>query len=477
MPRLNPTRVPTRQLDPITRVQSFAEVDLDYTLEEALAEAARCIRCPRPACVEACPAHNAIPQWIGAFAAGRPDEAIEILSRTSTLPAVCSRLCDHARQCQGVCVVGKRGDPVAIGRLERHLADWAASAGRWPVNGRAAPTGQAVAVVGAGPAGLGAADALARAGHAVTVFEQLPSAGGLLKWAIPAFRLPETVVDEYVQGLEKNGVTFRFGERLGTDFTADDLLAAGYAAVFLGTGAWRPTTLGVPGEDLQGVYQALAFLARAKPPQADDPTDLGLPAVGRRVLVIGGGNTAMDAAATARRLGAEVTVVYRRSDAEMPARHEEAEGARAEGVAFRFLTAPTRVLGNAGGRVQALECVEMRLGEPDAGGRRRPLPVEGSEHLLEADTVVLALGFSPELAVLGSTPGLDGATDGRVTVDPATGRTSRDGVWAAGDLVTGPDTVVRAMARGRDAAWDIARWLAEGGAAQAPLQPAQLVAA
>ncbi len=461
MPKLKPVKIPARRLDPSGRTLSFDEVELGYSLEEALAEADRCLRCPRPLCVEACPARNDIPGFITALAQADLAQAAEVLTQTSSFPAVCGRLCDHARQCEGACVVGRRGDPVAIGALERFVgdADRRAAASR-ESRALVRPARGAVAVVGAGPAGLAAAEVLRRAGCRVTVYDALEVAGGVLAWGIPTFRLPEEVLRSEVARLAALGVDFRLGVRLGGDLSLGDLLQEGHAAVFLAIGAGRPTRLGMPGEELPGVYQANDFLARAKLSGLELAMPVQAPVVGERVVVVGAGNTAMDAAQTARRLGgSDVLVLYRRSEAEVPARSEEVLSAREEGIRFRFLAGPTRFLAGEAGRVAQVECVEMDLQPGRAGEHPKPVPRPGSTFRLATDTVILALGFAVDRSLLGQIDGLDVGPGGFVQVDRETGRTSRAGVWAGGDLVTGPDTVVGAMAWGRRVARDIAACL------------------
>lgn len=461
MPKLKPAKIPTHHLDPTERIRGFDEVELGYGLVEALAEADRCLRCPRPLCVEACPSRNDIPGFITALANGDVTTAAEVLARTTSLPSVCGRLCDHARQCEGACVVGRRGDPVAIGALERFVGDFA-DREIVPPRPRSpkAPAAASVAVVGAGPAGLAAAEVLQRAGHDVTVYDALEVAGGVLAWGIPSFRLPDAVLRRQLDRLDAFGVEFRLGVRLGRDLSVDELIERGHAAVFLAIGAGRPVRLGIPGEDLPGVYQANDFLARAKLSRLGLLGAIEPLSVGERVAVVGAGNTAMDAAQTAIRLGGpDVVVLYRRSETEMPARSEEVQGAREEGIQFRFLTGPTKFLADDTGRVAQIECVQMALQVGPAGARPRPVPIDGSAFGLACNTVILALGFAADDSLLSRIAGLDLGPGGYVKVDGETGRTSRAGVWAGGDLVTGPKTIVGAMAWGRRVAQDIDRAL------------------
>jgi len=481
--------MPTR--DPQERTTNFEEVELGYNLEQALAEASRCLQCPEPSCVKGCPVHNDIPGFIRALLEGDFQRGIQILRRTTNFPAICGRVCDFARQCEGACVLGQEGgDPIAIGALERFLGDWERETGlrQRQAEQKAAPTGRRVAIVGSGPSGLACAGDLALRGHQVTVFEALPVIGGALAWGIPTFRLPPEVLDEEIEFLKAIGVEFRLNTTIGKDLTIDDLFAQGYDAVFIGAGTTVPYRLRIPGEDLEGVYTATEFLARAKLSRMGSIPGYEPPKIGERLAVIGAGNTAMDVAQTAVRLGyiaqrdglkeftsmdvaetalrlgfREVTIVYRRSESEMPARREEVASAREEGVRFMFLTTPVRFIGDEQGRLVAMECQEMALGPPDASGRRRPVPKPGTEFILPVDTVVLALGYRADDTLPKTTEGL--ATDrwGLITADPETGRTSREGVWAGGDIVIGADTVVRAMGAGKRAARDIDRYLSSAG--------------
>lgn len=476
--RTAPPRAPIRVLRPEERINHFDEINQGFPgFAEAWAEANRCLQCPKPRCREGCPAKNDIPGFIGALLEGDPAGAVRILRRTSNFPGICGRVCDWPSQCEGACILGQEGnEPVAIGALERFLADWELAEGRRQAQAaaRRLPSGKMVAVVGSGPSGLAAAQDLALAGHGVTVYEELPIAGGALAWGIPTFRLPQHVLQAEIDYLPLLGVELKLTTRVGEDVSLDELLGQ-YDAVFLGVGTTVSTTPGLPGEDLTGVYTATEFLARTKLSQLDRSLGYELPDVGGRLAVFGAGNTAMDVAQTALRLGAEskeeitdvvhtalrmgtkeVMVIYRRSAAEMPARREEVASAREEGVEFRFLTAPVRFVGDGEGHLRAVECVEMELGEPDSSGRRRPIPIAGSEFTLDVDTAVLALGYRADTEIIQDAIPTDGG--GLITVRGA-GRTGRERIWAGGDIVSGPATVVGAMAAGKRVARDMDRYL------------------
>ncbi|MFQ5825849.1 MAG: NADPH-dependent glutamate synthase [Dehalococcoidia bacterium] len=460
---LNLNRVPMPKRDPKARIKDFEEVALGYSPEQAVEEATRCLQCPKRPCVQGCPVDIAIPEFIVALSEGDMPEAVRVLKDRNSLPGICGRVCPQESQCEAVCVIAKRGAPVAIGRLERYIADWEQDQGpsaRPPVV-RGKPSHKKVAVVGSGPAGLTAAADLAKMGHGVTIFEALHVPGGVLVYGIPEFRLPKAIVRAEVDYVESMGVEVRMDWVVGKTITVDELLENGYHAVFLGTGAGLPQFLGIPGENLGGIYSANEFLVRTNLmkaylfPEYDTPLK-----VGKRVVVIGAGNVAMDAARCALRLGAsEVSIVYRRTRAEMPARHEEVENAEEEGIIFRLLTNPLAFRGDANGLVTAMDCMEMELGEPDASGRPRPIPKPGSEFTLEVDTVVVALGTTPNPLVPDSTPGLDISPRGTVITDGESGGTSRAGVWAGGDVVTGAATVISAMGAGRRAAAAIDAYL------------------
>jgi homotetrameric NADPH-dependent glutamate synthase len=440
---------------------NFEEVALGYTPALAFREADRCLACKKPRCVPGCPVGIDIPGFISAVARRDLKGAYRILKDSNALPAVCGRVCPQESQCEATCVVGRKLQPVAIGRLERFVADFAVSRG-WDGAPDAAPTGKRVAIVGSGPAGLACAGDLIKRGVEVTVFEALHVAGGVLKYGIPEFRLPNHIIDLEIENLRRQGVRFELDAVIGKLFTVPQLLGEmGYHAAFIGTGAGSPKFLNIPGESLNGVFSANEFLTRVnlmrgnERPLYDTPVGMG-----RRVAVVGAGNTAMDAARVALRIGAEeVRIVYRRSERESPARTEELHHAQEEGVIFHWLTNPTRILGNDSGWVRGMECIEMELGEPDASGRRRPVPRPGTEKLLDVDTVICALGTTANPIIAQTTPGLKVNQWGYLVTDPETGETSLPGVFAGGDIVTGSATVILAMGAGRKAAAGILRYL------------------
>ncbi len=447
---------PVPKQDPAARIHNFDETLWGYDAETAMIEAGRCIQCKRPApCTQACPLHNHIPDALWLLEHGDFIGAANCFRETSTMPEICGRVCPQERLCEGHCVVGKRNPPVAIGALEMFCTDYQRSQQGFPMPELPAPTGRHVAVVGAGPAGLSCAERLAVRGHRVTVYEALPYPGGLLIYGIPRFKLNHDIVYQKVEFLERLGIQFVTNTRVGRDVTVDDLLKE-HDAVFLGVGAGVSVPLRVPGEDLQGVYQATDFLVRSHVCQEHLPPDKRQPPqVGRRVAVIGGGDTAMDCLRTALRLQVqqfgepgEVTCVYRRTEGEMPGVAKDREHAREEGARFQWLTTPVRFMGDEAGRVVAMECQRMELGEPDRSGRPRPIPVEGSEFIMEVDTVILALGYWPDPLIGETTPGLETHKWGLFVVDPETGATSRPGVFAGGDDVRGADLVVTAVADG-----------------------------
>jgi len=460
------TQVPMREQDPRERIHNFQEVPYGYTPEEAIQEAKRCLQCKNAPCIGGCPVEIDIPRFIAHLAEGDFRGAIRVIKESNNLPAICGRVCPQETQCEGVCTLGKKFEPVAIGRLERFVADWERERGvELPPVGE--PTGFRVAVVGSGPAGLACAVDLRRFGHAVTMFEALHEPGGVLMYGIPEFRLPKDIVRAEIATLQEMGVELVTNAVVGKTFTVDELLADGYQAVFVGTGAGLPRFLGVPGESLIGVYSANEFLTRVnlmrayRFPEYDTPIR-----VGRRVAVVGGGNVAMDAARTALRLGAEeVLVLYRRTEAEMPARREEIRHAREEGVVFHFLVSPVRFLGERG-ELAGVECIRMELGAPDESGRRRPVPIEGSEFVITIETAVIAIGNQPHPLVPRTTPGLSVTRWGTIQADEE-GATSREGVFAGGDIVTGAATVISAMGAGKKAARAIDRYLRERVASRA----------
>ena len=447
--------------DPKVRARNFDEVALGYAEGQARLEASRCLQCKKPKCVAGCPVEVDIPAFIEQIAQRDSLGAIRSIKQTNSLPGICGRVCPQEEQCEKECVLGRKGDPVAIGRLERFAADYELAHG---VDVPALPpaTGKKVAVVGAGPAGLTVAGDLAKLGHQVTVFEALHKPGGVLVYGIPEFRLPKAIVEKEVAYLERLGVEIKTSFIVGKLMTVDELIESGYDAVFLGSGAGLPYFLGIPGENHNGVYSANEYLTRSNLMKAYRFPEYDTPIVrGEQVAVIGGGNVAMDGARTALRLGADhVYLVYRRSRVEMPAREEEIENALEEGIDFRLLTNPTRILGDDQGWVRAMECIEMALGEPDESGRRRPIPKTGSEFVLDVDTVVVAIGGGANPLISATTPDLATNSRGYFTVDDQTMATSKPGVYAGGDIVTGSATVISAMGAGRRAAQAIQRHLA-----------------
>ena len=439
---------------------NFHEVALGLGPEAAAAEARRCLQCKTKPCVAGCPVEVDIPGFVRLIAAGDPIAAARLIKEKNALPAICGRVCPQETQCEAACILGRKGKPLAIGYLERYAADCERTQVRGGPSVFARPDGPRVAVIGSGPAGLTCAADLARAGCRVTVFEILHAPGGVLRYGIPEFRLPKAIVDEEVRYVESLGVEIRLNAGIGQVHTLPELFSLGYEAVFIGTGAGLPHFLGIPGENLNGVYSANEFLTRTNLMKAYLFPEYGTPIkVGRRVAVVGAGNVAMDAARTALRLGAdEVAIVYRRSRAEMPARAEEIENAEEEGVRFHLLTNPVRVLGDEGW-VAGLECLRMELGEPDASGRRRPVPVPGSEFILPAETVVVAIGQGPNPVLTRGAMGLALDKRGYIIADQETGATSLPNVYAGGDIVTGSATVIAAMGAGKAAARAILRKL------------------
>jgi glutamate synthase (NADPH) small chain len=472
------TKTPMPCRDPHERRHTFGEVTTGYTVEMALQEADRCIQCKNRPCVEGCPVGIDIPGFVDAVAKGDFQTAFHVLGDRNVLPAICGRVCPQEEQCEKLCTLGKKFEAVAIGRLERFVADFAALNGLTDSGPRPARTGHSVAVVGSGPAGLTVAADLAKLGHDVTIFEALHKAGGVLIYGIPEFRLPKAIVEREINGLKALGVEIKTNHVIGRTFTVDDLFGElGFEAVFIATGAGLPHFPKIPGTNLIGVYSANEYLTRSNLMKAYKFPETDTPAIrGRNVAVIGGGNTAMDSVRTALRLGAEhAFLVYRRSRVEMPARVEEVEHAEEEGVEFLMLMAPTEVLGDERSWVRALRCVKMELGEPDASGRRSPVPVAGSEFDLPVDTVVFAVGQGANPLIRSTTPDLPVNKWGNIIADPATGATNKRGVFAGGDIVTGGATVISAMGAGRQAAKAIHAYLQtlEAGGRAAASEPGE----
>ena len=444
-------RVAVREQDPLTRASNFDEVCCGYDLAEAQSEASRCLDCRNPRCVGACPVNIRIPDFIRQVLHGDIAAAAAVIHEDSSLPSVCGRVCPQETQCEGACILGIKGEPVAIGKLERFVGDW--SLDNAPAPQPAPRNGHRVAVIGSGPSGLACAADLAKAGYGVTIFEALHKAGGVLVYGIPEFRLPkDKIVRREIERVKALGVEIETDVIAGRTVTVDRLLdTEGYDAVFIGSGAGLPRFMDIEGENLNGVISANEFLTRVNLMHANDERYDTPVFAGRRAVVVGGGNVAMDAVRTARRLGAEATIVYRRSERELPAREEEVHHAKEEGIEFRMLTNPTRVLDAGNGWVRGLNCVEMELGEADASGRRSPVVKEGSDFEIECDVVIMALGTSPNPLIASATEGLATDRRGCITADDE-GRTSREGVFAGGDAVTGAATVILAMGAGRKAA-------------------------
>jgi glutamate synthase (NADPH/NADH) small chain len=446
--------------DPKVRVQNFAEVTLGYTKEQAVSEATRCRQCKKKPCSSGCPVGVDIPAFINLVKEGAFLEAAKKIKESNNLPAICGRVCPQEEQCEKHCILGKKQEPVAIGRLERFAADYERTAGAKasPAN---VPTGKKVAVVGSGPSGLTVAADLTKLGYRVTVFEALHDPGGVLVYGIPEFRLPKEIVRAEIDNVQKLGATVLVDSVIGKIQSVDELLADGFEAVYVGTGAGLPNFMNIPGESLNGVYSANEFLTRTNLMKAYLFPDYDTPIkVGERVAVIGGGNVAMDSARCALRLGArEVSIVYRRSEQEMPARREEVEHAIEEGVQLNLLCSPIRISGNNEGWVEALECVRFQLGEPDESGRRSPVKISGSEFTIPMDTVIMAIGNSPNPLIAKTTPDLQTGRHGVLLADPETGATTKPGVYAGGDIVTGAATVISAMGAGKRAAAAIDRYL------------------
>ncbi len=450
--------------DPDVRRRNFDEVPLGLTPEMAVTEAGRCLKCKKPKCVEGCPVSIDIPGFISKVAKEDFQGAIRKLWERNALPAVCGRVCPQEDQCEGKCIVGKKGDPVAIGYLEKFCADYERNYGKGEVPPVDEPTGKKVAVIGSGPSGLTVAGDLSAKGHEVTVFEAFHKAGGVLVYGIPEFRLPKAIVANEVAFLEKLGAKIETNIVVGASVTVDELFEEGFDAVYVGVGAGLPRFMKLPGENLIGIFSANEYLTRTNLmkgylfPEYDTPI-----ALGKNVVVLGAGNVAMDSARTAMRLGADsVKIVYRRSREEMPARVEELHHAEEEGIEFVLLTNPTQFFGDENGRVTGMECLKMELGEPDASGRRRPLPIEGSEYNIDCDLVIVSVGSNANPLLTNSTPDVDLNRWGNIDADLATGKTSKRGVWAGGDIVTGAATVILAMGAGRAAADSMHDYLVRG---------------
>ena len=444
-------RVPAREQEPKIRVTNFEEVSYGYNAEEAQLEATRCLGCKKPRCVEACPVSLKIPQFIAAVKDGDFTHAAQIIAEDSSLPSVCGRVCPQENQCEGACILGIKGEPVSIGKIERFVGDWARE-NKVELVKPAVRNGHKVAVVGSGPAGLACASDLAKMGYEVKIFEVLHKAGGVLQYGIPEFRLPKTkVVAAEIENVKKLGVEIETDVVVGRTLTIDDMMdKEGYEAVFIGSGAGLPRFMGIPGENLNGVVSANEFLTRANLMKAYDDTYDTPIYTGRKVVVVGGGNVAMDAVRTAARLGAESVIVYRRSEKELPARAEEVHHAKEEGIQFMMLTNPVEVIDNGAGWVKGIRCVRMELGEPDESGRRSPVAVKSSEFDIDCDVVIMALGTSPNPLIASTTKGLETNKRGCLVANEE-GATTREGVFAGGDAVTGAATVILAMGAGRKA--------------------------
>jgi len=457
-------KVPVREQDPKVRATNFDEVCLGYNEEEAVEESLRCLHCKNAKCIKGCPVSIDIPEFIAAVKTRDFETAYDVISQSSALPAVCGRVCPQETQCEGVCIRGIKGEAVSIGKLERFVADWAKEHGIKPKTAEQ-KNGHKVAVIGAGPAGLTCAGDLARIGYDVTIFEALHKAGGVLVYGIPEFRLPkDRVVEKEVENVKSLGVKIETNVIVGRSVTIEDLMKnEGFEAVFIGSGAGLPMFMDIPGEQAKGVFSANEFLTRNNLMKAYRD-DYDTPIIcGRKVVVVGGGNVAMDAARTALRLGAETHIVYRRSEAELPARAEEVHHAKEEGIIFDILTNPVEILADENDNVTGIRVVKMELGEPDASGRRRPVPVEGSEFEIECDTVIMSLGTRPNPLISSTTYGLDVNKKLCIIADEETGKTSIDGVYAGGDAVTGAATVILAMGAGKKAAKGIDEFIKSKG--------------
>lgn len=455
------TRIPVREQEPAVRATNFKEVSYGYNDKEAMEESVRCLNCKKPRCVEGCPVSINIPAFIQEVKSGNFEEAAKVIAKSSSLPAVCGRVCPQETQCEGVCVVGIKGEPVSIGKLERFVADWSRQ-NKIDLSGDIENNGIKVAVVGSGPSGLACAGDLAKLGYDVTIFEAFHESGGVLTYGIPEFRLPKDEVVKYeIDSIKKLGVKIENNVIVGRTITIDEMFEdEGFKAVFIGSGAGLPSFMGIPGENANGVLSANEFLTRVNLMKAYiDDYDTPI-RVGKRVAVVGGGNVAMDAARTALRLGAETHIVYRRSESELPARVEEVHHAKEEGIQFNLLTNPKEILVDENGDVCGMICVRMELGEPDESGRRRPVEVEGSEFTLDVDMVIMSLGTKPNPLIASTTPGLE-VNKRRCIVADENGLTSLEGIYAGGDTVTGAATVISAMGAGRTAAKAMDEYLRE----------------
>ena len=454
------TKVPVREQDAKERATNFKEVCLGYNKEEAMAEASRCINCKNAQCVKGCPVSINIPGFIEQVKEGNFEKAYEIIGESSALPAVCGRVCPQESQCEGKCIRGIKGDPISIGKLERFVADWACNEGIKPI-GAKEKNGKKVAVIGSGPAGLTCAGDLAKLGYDVTIFEALHEAGGVLVYGIPEFRLPKTdVVAKEIENVKSLGVKIETNVVVGKSVTIDELIEEeGFSAVFIGSGAGLPKFMGIPGEQANGVFSANEYLTRSNLMKAFDENSTTPIMRGKKVAVVGGGNVAMDAARTALRLGAEVHIVYRRSEEELPARVEEVHHAKEEGVIFDLLTNPVEILSDENGWVSGIKCVQMELGEPDESGRRRPVVKADSEFVIDVDTVIMSLGTSPNPLISSTTEGLEVNKWKCIVADETNGKTSKEGVYAGGDAVTGAATVILAMGAGKAGAKGIHEYL------------------
>lgn len=459
MPNMSPNKVPIPEQEPQKRNRNYEEVALGYTPEQAVEESMRCLQCKNSPCVQGCPVNVKIPEFIKLVQEKKFDEAYKKVLETNSLPAVCGRVCPQESQCEKYCLRGVKGEPVGIGRLERFVADYAdkqetAIQQAGLSNQYEGQKKGRVAIVGSGPAGLTCAGDLAKVGYEVSVFEAFHTPGGVLMYGIPEFRLPKKIVQKEIDNLKRTGVEIKTNMVIGKIITIEDLFVQGYDAVFIGSGAGLPVFMNIPGENLNGVMSANEFLTRInlmkayKFPESDTPVKVGI-----SVAVVGGGNVAMDAARCAKRLGAEkVYIVYRRSEEEMPARREEVHHAKEEGIIFKLLTNPVKIIGTEDGWVKGMECVEMELGEPDASGRRSPVVKQGSEHIIDVDTVIMSIGTTPNPLISDTTEGLELTRKGGIVTDESTGQTSRQGVFAGGDIVTGAATVIQAMGAGKKAA-------------------------